>query len=272
MLIQRFIRASLTGEFRDTGQLQAHFESMDDPEERVVRLQALLREMAAINCRPDSKPVVLAILTEAMALLGEFDVHGIDALLPHMVVARMTYEEAKEFEDFEEVSQAFGYKTEAQWNFERRHAFQVLTCLALTLMVRDWKGQGWRPVPPDVAKPPADALEELTLSFSGEIRDGEIRQLIHWLPRLKMDGGIAERPQGGPDPSKKFIRDYAIHWYVHERMKMGKRPTRNRRQSRPYSACDEVADALGLTYDAIEAIYNKINKIEQFIGNIDRPN
>ena len=105
MLIQRFIRAGLTGEFRDTGQLQAHFESMD-PEERVVRMQALLREVAAINCRPDSKPGVLAILTEAMALLGEFDVHGIDALLSHMDVARMTYEEGKEFEDFEEVSQA----------------------------------------------------------------------------------------------------------------------------------------------------------------------
>ena len=95
MLIQRIIRAGLTGEFRDTGQLQAHFESMDDPEERVVRMQALLREMAAINCRPDSKPVALAILTEAMVLLGEFDVHGIDALLPHMDVARMTYEGRK---------------------------------------------------------------------------------------------------------------------------------------------------------------------------------
>ena len=84
--------------------------------------------------------------------------------------------------------------------------------------------------------------------------------------------GLPKRPQGGPDPLKNFPRDYAIHWYVQERVKMGKRPTRNRRQSRPHSACDEVADTLGLTYDAVEAIYNKGNKEEQFMRNdVDRP-
>jgi len=142
----------------------------------------------------------------------------------------------------------------------RRFVRQIVKQYALNrpgnmMKIADFARAGW-----DIAD---EALRDLILDF---VQRGE--PLPTYLAAYNMEvvrGGFRRR--SGPKKADRLFRDIALMMVVENvGRRFGLRPTRNRASKRP-SACSIVAQAMGLSEEAIVAIWKRLGRYLMPSGN-----